>query len=285
MLTMTKKSLNYLLLTRVLIGFTVVGCASSASAASLIDTYWGGGNTYNGSPGTAYPNLSGDVIGDSTYEVTSATVQRTAGTLQVTINTNYAGMAGTDGLTGYGSLFFSTNLFTPTGTGPQYATDVYTPGRFNFVFAMPENPGAGNQSGAGGLFQVVNSDVVMSNVNGTTVTYPTNPNSGYYFRQDQAVQYNPDGQVAVASGSWVVDELAHTIVFSILDNGLLGNDFMLYWTETCANDVLLGEVAILPTTPVDPLVMPLPGTLPLFATGLGALGLLGWRRKRKAQGV
>ena len=28
---------------------------------------------------------------------------------------------------------------------------------------------------------------------------------------------------------------------------------------------------------------PLPATLPLFATGLGALGLLGWRRKRKAQ--
>ena len=27
---------------------------------------------------------------------------------------------------------------------------------------------------------------------------------------------------------------------------------------------------------------PLPGALPLFATGLGALGLLGWRRKRKA---
>jgi len=28
---------------------------------------------------------------------------------------------------------------------------------------------------------------------------------------------------------------------------------------------------------------PLPGALPLFATGLGALGLLGWRRKRKAK--
>jgi len=28
---------------------------------------------------------------------------------------------------------------------------------------------------------------------------------------------------------------------------------------------------------------PLPATLPLFATGLGALGLLGWRRKRKAR--
>jgi hypothetical protein len=33
----------------------------------------------------------------------------------------------------------------------------------------------------------------------------------------------------------------------------------------------------------DPAVTPLPAALPLFATGLGALGLLGWRRKRKAQ--
>jgi hypothetical protein len=30
---------------------------------------------------------------------------------------------------------------------------------------------------------------------------------------------------------------------------------------------------------------PLPAALPLFATGLGALGLLGWRRKRKAAGA
>jgi|SRR5262245_51918784 len=30
------------------------------------------------------------------------------------------------------------------------------------------------------------------------------------------------------------------------------------------------------------MVTPLPAALPLFATGLGALGLLGWRRKRKA---
>jgi hypothetical protein len=28
---------------------------------------------------------------------------------------------------------------------------------------------------------------------------------------------------------------------------------------------------------------PIPAALPLFATGLGTLGLLGWRRRRKAQ--
>ena len=34
--------------------------------------------------------------------------------------------------------------------------------------------------------------------------------------------------------------------------------------------------------PINPGETPLPATLPLFATGLGVLGLLGWRRKRKA---
>jgi hypothetical protein len=31
----------------------------------------------------------------------------------------------------------------------------------------------------------------------------------------------------------------------------------------------------------DAVAIPLPGTLPLFAGGLAALGMLGWRRKRK----
>jgi hypothetical protein len=39
---------------------------------------------------------------------------------------------------------------------------------------------------------------------------------------------------------------------------------------------LLDDVSLTPTTP-------LPAALPLFATGLGGLGLLGWRRKRKAR--
>ena len=38
-------------------------------------------------------------------------------------------------------------------------------------------------------------------------------------------------------------------------------------------------------TPSTAAETPLPAALPLFATGLGALGLLGWRRKRKAQAV
>jgi hypothetical protein len=36
------------------------------------------------------------------------------------------------------------------------------------------------------------------------------------------------------------------------------------------------------SAPDAPTATPLPAALPLFATGLGAIGLLGWRRKRKA---
>jgi hypothetical protein len=43
----------------------------------------------------------------------------------------------------------------------------------------------------------------------------------------------------------------------------------------------LGTDGTFAVSPVS--AVPLPGALPLFVTGLGALGLLGWRRKRKAQ--
>ena len=36
---------------------------------------------------------------------------------------------------------------------------------------------------------------------------------------------------------------------------------------------------------VSPTATPLPAALPLFAGGLGALGLFGWRRKRKNAAV
>jgi hypothetical protein len=45
------------------------------------------------------------------------------------------------------------------------------------------------------------------------------------------------------------------------------------------------DAAQVGTWTVTETVTPLPAALPLFATGIGGLGFLGWRRKRKAQAV
>jgi hypothetical protein len=68
-----------------------------------------------------------------------------------------------------------------------------------------------------------------------------------------------------------------------------GNPLGSQWASTSDGSGETGWVAGLPGS--SPLALisgtatvsstPLPAALPLFATGLGALGLLGWRRKRK----
>jgi hypothetical protein len=55
-----------------------------------------------------------------------------------------------------------------------------------------------------------------------------------------------------------------------LDGGWKGDQHLLVNNFTVNGDVL---------------ATPLPAALPLFATGLGAMGLLGWRRNRKAKAV
>jgi hypothetical protein len=54
------------------------------------------------------------------------------------------------------------------------------------------------------------------------------------------------------------------------------------WGYSSFNPTQFGSLAI-DNISANP--TPLPAALPLFAIGLGALGLLGWRRKRKAQAV
>jgi len=48
------------------------------------------------------------------------------------------------------------------------------------------------------------------------------------------------------------------------------------------SSTLLGPIPVGNST-LSATLVPLPATLPLFATGLAAIGLLGWRRKRKAR--
>jgi hypothetical protein len=63
--------------------------------------------------------------------------------------------------------------------------------------------------------------------------------------------------------------------FEFLISGTLADVFDV-WVETTDGSGSISSVGD------GPAPTPLPAALPLFATGLGGLGLLGWRRKRKA---
>jgi hypothetical protein len=92
-----------------------------------------------------------------------------------------------------------------------------------------------------------------------------------------------DGITLIINGVTVVSNpLSHG--FSELQNTWLGGTgtfaFQMVYGECCNPPAQLFIEGLALTSP--PVATPLPAALPLFAGGLGALGLLGWRRKRKA---
>ena len=288
------------------VGMSFFALSVPAAAGPLIDTYWGGVDTYNGFPG-APGGPNGDVIGPSNVfgidQVAVTRIQTGGATndLRIVITTNYAGVPGTspaDG-TGYGAVFFKSGGIGGIPSGAASNADVYTAGKFDYAFALPSLPGSGDQSGTfaagdktGGLFALktgagAGTDVVLSNAGGHFTTYPNDPSSPFYFRQGQAVQYNNvDNLSSVDGGDWTVDSFGHTITLLIKnENGLLGTTLALEWAMTCGNDVILGNVTP-DTEPCpncgSPPGTPLPAALPLFASGLGMLGFVVNKRRRRS---
>jgi hypothetical protein len=232
-------------------------CSQHASRADVLlqDTYWGGND-----------HGYGDSIGGGVFNISSALVSRVgpgSNTLQVVINTAYAGAAGTDG-TGYGALFITpgVNAWNPTGSDAHHVTDVYRPGEWQYAFTMPQLPTA--QSGTGGLYKSRDGVVQLSNLDAS--------HSGWIFRDGQAVQFSPIHPASPdASGTWAVG--SGTITFDIIDNGLLGNDFALSWAMTCANDVIQGQV-------IGVASVPEPSTWAMLLIGFAGIGFAGYRRTK-----
>lgn len=79
------------------------------------------------------------------------------------------------------------------------------------------------------------------------------------------VTYTVDGQLATSVSAYGTQYIGSTILQVI--NTTNGLDRSVYWDNLTTSDVAQ---------------TPLPAAFPLLATGLGALGMLGWRRKRKA---
>jgi hypothetical protein len=79
----------------------------------------------------------------------------------------------------------------------------------------------------------------------------------------------------------------YTAGFLTANGGTAASAFTALLTGLAADDAYINiHDSVFPGGEIRgqlvPASTPLPAALPLFATGLGALGLLGWRRKRKA---
>ncbi len=253
-------------------GVRGLACAAAAlvclggqahAADTLVDNYAGGMNFYPG---------GGDVIGEaSTFNISDLIASRpNPDELVIQIDTNFAGAPGTAAAlgTGYGALFFTpgAHAWNPTGVAP-YPTDTYTPGEWSYAFTIPAVPGSA--SGTGALYATGSGQVVLSNTYGDPTSYPNPGNNGYYFRQGQAVQFTPDASAsALALGTWSV--APGSLTFTIDDNGLLGDDFAISWAETCANDVIQGQISGAPE----------PATWALLLLAVGLVGQALRRRSR-----
>ena len=87
---------------------------------------------------------------------------------------------------------------------------------------------------------------------------------------------------SASSVSWTIGAPGQ---FTSVQQLLGGSDSSYdFWMAVCTNGYDCYSPTPL-TANATVAATPLPAALPLFATGLGAMGLFGWRRKRKAQAV
>jgi hypothetical protein len=215
----------------------------------------------------------GDVIGDKTkFQIYDMDVKLVGTSLYVNINTNFAGR-GDDGLysgqttnqmgIGYGDLFLSSS-WDPDGASPYYTDDSTTGTLWTYAFALD------NQWGT--LYEL-NGDSNADNALMTDSYF----NSGAIYRNGQEVSVIEDGQTAVSSGTWGIDEGATTsyndnslrFVIDLTGTSLLTSDqIAFHWGMTCGNDTIEG-------------IVPEPGMLALLGIGLAGIGVT--RRKNKKQ--
>jgi hypothetical protein len=256
-------------------GAIALFAAMGAHAGGISDT---GVNAYWGSDSHGY----GDVIGGSTYDIQGATISRVGNVLTIAIATSFAGHAGMDanitpGGIGYGDLFLA-QTWNPFGTDAHHASDNDNNGTlWSYGFALDNR--YSNTGGTFKLYQLKGSNN-DANVIDSEKFMGCTLGSACYYRNGQATAVKTQNNAANVAytgttGSWTVTankEIKFTITLASTSDLLKYSSLAMHWGETCQNDVIEGQVSL----------VPVPGVLPLTGLGLAMLGLSRRRRARAA---
>jgi hypothetical protein len=248
--------------------------AQSASAGSISDlgsnAYWGGDD-----------HGKGDLIGASTYDIMGATITRAGSVLTIVVNTNFAGMAGSETIPGvskgigYGDVFLS-DVWNPVATNAHYTSDsAKATGTTLWKWGLSIGD-ANRYNNSGGTFTLFQLNGATNDANLKLSQDYLGGCSGCTYRNDQAAAvdtYSSTVKNMGVTGTWTVDSNKDLVTFKIDISSVAAlmqyTNFAMHWGETCNNDVLEGITRVVPT----------PGSLPLLAIGLAAL--LTMRRREK----
>jgi hypothetical protein len=193
----------------------------------------------------------------------------------------------------------STAAQTYNADAPNSATTLTAQGFLDNTFVTPEklynkNTG-GNEIGLGlnsdpnGQHEIEGSQVleIVLNLAHTSMTFSMNSVDNHEGWQVYGSTSGIAGTFSLLmSNTGLLDQGLHT-----LDSAHGGADLFYYFAYIDdgapsggqGSNILLHNLSIEATTGRNGDPTPLPAALPLFGTGLGAMGLLGWRRKRKAR--
>ena len=257
---------------------TILALSAGATAQAgalpdtITDTYWG-----------SDAHGLGDVIGSSVYDINNAKITRVNDVLTITINTKFAGHAGSDpwaykqgtvykGI-GYGDVFLA-DAWNPVGTvGNHYAADNASNSTiWDYGFNLADR--WSNTGGTFTLYKLKGATNAQNLLNSESYINCTN---GCSYRNGQEVAVKTANNAANVTntgktGTWTVLK-DQSLQFSINVSGTdlaTFSSLAMHWGETCQNDVIEGVVRLTPA----------PGTVPLLALGLAGLAFM--RRRRQA---
>ena len=149
----------------------------------------------------------------------------------------------------------------------------------NGLWSSPGTPnGTGDNPNAFlGSFNIVGSGYVFAN---STTTMSTNPTDWSGIPVTSATWVLPTGPTqsfGLNGGS--------NIWASVLGGPVLGISTSADWIWSLPDNAQYADLSAEIFNTSESRAAPLPAALPLFATGLGLMGLLGWRRKRKGAAI
>jgi hypothetical protein len=213
---------------------------------------------------------------------------RVLGAVAVVVSSLSAGGAGaaTLSLSGIGTPGTLTGNFNPTGLAAMNLDGIGVGTAITIFNGVSNTGGLSSSSNATVTFTFMGKEAGFTNELriGSTVLFDNNVAPGttsatfsvnggsvpFLFRAVTPGNLDANNGGSIATGLQIAfARVSDSIFYAFFDDGGAGPDKDF-------DDMVVRIVD-------PPTATPLPGALPLFATGLGALGLLGWKRKRKSQ--